>query len=164
MSLLLITSNVRGDNNFVCAINSQNVIIQCYRYPYGTEFSNTTIDNVTSITNIRSGDLSIFSTYRTIGLETGSGKTGRKTTDDPKSNKRSPVGIVDYKHIHVCEGISMRWAWALLLCVCTPYILTLLRSLRRIIFKETLSLDYKSRYNPDYQTVLWVNYHYSFIC
>ena len=30
-SLLFITSNVRRDNNFICWINVEGAIVQCYR-------------------------------------------------------------------------------------------------------------------------------------
>ena len=47
--------------------------------------------------------------------------------------------IVQYRRVHMCEEITMRWAWGLFLCVCTPYVLTLARSIWRIIFKKTKS-------------------------
>ena len=47
--------------------------------------------------------------------------------------------IVQYRRVHMCEEITMRWAWGLILCVCTPYVLTLARSIWRIIFKKTKS-------------------------
>ena len=43
----------------------------------------------------------------------------------------------------------MRWAWGLLLCVCSPYVLTLARSIWRIIFKKTKA--------PKISTVLLVS-------
>ena len=47
--------------------------------------------------------------------------------------------IVQYRRVHMCEEITMRWTWGLFLCVCTPYVLTLARSIWRIIFKKTKS-------------------------
>ena len=54
---------------------------------------------------------------------------------------RNPViqEIVQYRRVHMCEEITMRWAWGLFLCVCTLYVLTLARSIWRIIFKKTKS-------------------------
>ena len=135
-----------------------------HRYPYGIDLPPTNRSNLTfptavtpNVTNdVGSGfefpaifqneaTPSIGSELKSVNFELlqRSTKTLVVNSIDNYTDylMRNPViqEIIKYRRVRMCEEITMRWAWGLFLCVCTPYVLTLARSIWRIIFKTTKS-------------------------
>ena len=147
-TLLFIASHVRQDINFVCNINNDTSINYCFREPINNNIKNDNDSLQTTISALwkyipetPKTQNGVWSHYDTNGNVTGLlsyYETPYEITQDDYELVAGKNGTV-FVRVRMCEEITMRWAWCLLLVMTTPAIFGWVRCFWRMCFKKTKS-------------------------